>query len=429
VKDIFDSRKENILFVRTNQSSLRYQIFHFHFHSIMWFPTVWIVTSLLLYLFPQSSSSFSLPIIVAPLNYVYKTQQQKHQTHKKEFLTCTKSTVHDDESSLPSSTTKSFSSLEFAVDPYTEDSKRLILDFFGLTLYQYQKLVTLSELVVQLNEQINVVSRKDCTVPVVFGRHILPSLSLLKLRTKDNGMIHNDGNNDEESLTANIDMVTKTSSSSYLLSSPSVQSIIDVGTGGGFPGIPLAIALPNTKFVLVDSVGKKLIVVQELIQELDLPNVSTHHGRAEDMAEDILHSRTHRRAYDICVGRSVTSIPQFCSWIHNLLRQGTGTLVYILGGEVESNIIEKATMDIPMDELLEREDFSNNDKRILVFSQEMVKAIVKESGEVKQFRGSSRAPNGPNPTKRKQAKGAWSKRDPDAGPKNRGYENFKRYGY
>jgi 16S rRNA (guanine527-N7)-methyltransferase len=395
------------------------------------FTMVWIIASLVLNLFAYSSFSFTPPRKVTPFKYLHKTQQQCR--HKSEILTDEdKFKVYVDKSSSTSTTTllsssSSYTSSEFSVDPYSEESKKLILEYFGLTWNQYQKLVTLSELVVRWNERINVVSRKDCTVPVVFGRHILPSLSLLKIRIQDIGINNSDdGDNNNNIPTKNIDSVN---SSTFLLSSSSIKKIVDVGTGGGFPGIPLAIALPNTQFVLVDSVGKKLIVVQELIQELGLANVSTHHGRAEDMAEDILHSRTHRKAYDICVGRSVTSFPQFCAWIHNLLRHKTGKLVYILGGDVESSILEKVTMDIPMDTLLEHEVASDNNKRILVVSQDMVKAIVNESEGVKQFRGSPRALNGPTPNKRKQTKGAWSKRDPDAGPKKRGYENFKRYGY
>lgn len=300
------------------------------------------------------------------------------------------------------SSSESSTSTQFAMDPHSEEAKALVTNRLGLSLAQYDKLTQLAELIVSWNDRINVVSRRDCTKEVIFGRHILPSLALLVL-LKEEG------------------------SDEGLLRSSSVNNIVDVGTGGGFPGLPLAIALPDVKFVLVDSVGKKLIVVQEMIRELALDNVSIHHGRAEDMADDLLIGRTHRKAYDICVGRSVTSIPRFCFWMQDLLKEKDGKLLYIIGGELDEEVLQNVEVDIAIDDLLLQP--GSSDKRILVFPQAQVKAIARISGEVKQFRGSRRASTGPNPTKKEKVKGAWSKRDKDGAPKQRGMENFKRYGY
>ena len=80
--------------------------------------------------------------------------------------------------------------------------------------------------------------------------------------------------------------------------------IIDIGTGAGFPGIPLAIALPNTKFVLVDSLNKRLKVIDSLCEELEIDNVKTIHGRAESLG----HDKDHREKYDICVSKAVAPL-------------------------------------------------------------------------------------------------------------------------
>ena len=329
--------------------------------------------------------------------------RQHHHPHP--FRTCTKLALAQDEydNIHRDVSSESSTSTQFAMDPHSQEAIDLVTKRLGLSLAQYEKLTRLAELIVSWNERINVVSRRDCTKEVIFGRHILPSLALLAITTKEDG-------HDEA-----------------LLASSSLKNIVDIGTGGGFPGLPLAIALPNVNFVLVDSVGKKLIVVQEMIRELALDNVSIHHGRAEDMADDILISRNHRKAYDICVGRSVTSIPRFCFWMQDLLKEKDGKLLYIIGGELDEDVVQNAEVDVAIDDLLQQS--GSSDKRILVFPQTLVKAIARASGEVKQFRGSRKSAAGPNPSKREKVKGAWSKRDKDGPPKQRGMENFKRYGY
>jgi 16S rRNA (guanine527-N7)-methyltransferase len=324
--------------------------------------------------------------------------------HNHDYRTNTKLALTQDEYDKirSASSAESSTSTQFAMDPHSEEAKALVTTRLGLSLAQCDKLTQLAELIVSWNDRINIISRRDCTTEVVFGRHVLPSLALLALRKEED-------------------------SEEGLLRSSSVKNIVDVGTGGGFPGLPLAIALPDVNFVLVDSVGKKLIVVQDMIRELGLDNVSIHHGRAEDMADDLLIGRIHRKAYDICVGRSVTSIPRFCFWMQDLLKEIDGKLLYIIGGELDEEVLQNAEVDMAIDELLLQP--GSSDKRIMVFPQAQVKSIARNSGEVKQFRGSRRAAAGPNPSKREKVKGAWSKRDKDGAPKQRGMENFKRYGY
>jgi 16S rRNA (guanine527-N7)-methyltransferase len=284
------------------------------------------------------------------------------------------------------------SSVNFAMDPQSE-AARCITSRLGLSSEQHERLSHLSSLVVDWNEKINLVSRKDCRKDVVFGRHILPSIALVALpNCPFNG---------------------------------SQKKVVDVGTGGGFPGLPLAIAFPDADFCLVDSIGKKLAAVESMVDELKLPNVRVHHGRAEEMTDDI--GSRHRGAYDVCVGRSVAALPKFCFWIDELIKPRTkdeegGQLVYIIGGDIEESVLSLAKGDTPIDDLLKQEGAS--DKRILLFDQEAVASIASASGDVKQQRGRGRRKAGATRAN-KRPKGQWAKRDNS--PKQRGYEGFKRY--
>jgi len=207
--------------------------------------------------------------------------------------------------------------------------------------------------------------------------------------------------------------------------------IVDVGTGGGFPGLPLSIVLPDAEFLLVDSVGKKLKAVAEMAAELELDNITTHHGRAEQIADDPVIGRRHRRKYDICVGRSVTAMPRFCFWIQDLLKRDYGKLIYIIGGEIEKNVQSRVQLDVPIDELLGCKGAS--DKKTLILSRSDVVSIAKESGE-KKVKVSRRNKKSGDKNKKRQddegkwhnSKGNWKSRDNTA-RKERGYSNFKRY--
>jgi 16S rRNA (guanine527-N7)-methyltransferase len=269
-------------------------------------------------------------------------------------------------------------SVNFAMDPTSVEAKK-IMNHLGLSLDQHQQLAALAVLVNDWNTRINLISRKDCSKEVVFGRHILPSLALMGL---ENIMIQE------------------------------CEKVVDVGTGGGFPGLPLAIAYPDVQFTLVDSVGKKLAAVEDMAKRLELKNVQIHHGRAEALKGE----------FDMCVGRSVAAIPTFCFWVQRLLKK-KGHLVYLIGGDIDHELLEQTLDDRNVDDLL---NFGGaSDKRVLVFPQASVKKIAASSGEKLRVPINQKVALG-GKNKKKQPKGAWEKRD-NSQPKNRGYENFKRY--
>jgi 16S rRNA (guanine527-N7)-methyltransferase len=149
----------------------------------------------------------------------------------------------------------------------------LILKYFpDLTAEQIQQMGRIYELYAHWNEQINVISRKD--IEQLYERHVLHSLGIAKVTSLAAG-----------------------------------ASVLDVGTGGGFPGIPLAILFPEARFHLVDSIGKKIKVVQEVAQVLGLNNVKAEQARAEEL----------RGKYDFVVSRAVTQLGPFYSWVRNKL--------------------------------------------------------------------------------------------------------------
>jgi 16S rRNA (guanine527-N7)-methyltransferase len=146
------------------------------------------------------------------------------------------------------------------------------------------------------NSKINVISRKD--IDELYLRHVLHSLGISKV-----------------------------------VSFKPKSKILDVGTGGGFPGIPLAILFPDSKFHLVDSIGKKLKVVDGVVEELGLKNVKTTHGRAE----------TVKGEFDFIVSRAVTTMPEFVSWVktkivkkqNNEIKNG---ILYLKGGDLSEEL-------------------------------------------------------------------------------------------
>lgn len=172
----------------------------------------------------------------------------------------------------------------------------IITYFPELSKHQIENLSRLWPLYKQWNACINVISRKD--IDNLCVNHVLHSLSIAKLISFEKG-----------------------------------TRILDVGTGGGFPGIPLAIFFPEVSFHLVDSVGKKIKVVREIVKALDLQNVSYAQQRAED-------SKT---SYDFILSRAVTTLPVFYQWVHhkvdkhsrNALQNG---LIYLKGGDIAEEI-------------------------------------------------------------------------------------------
>ena len=177
-------------------------------------------------------------------------------------------------------------------------SNRLFTYFPDLTEQQKQQFEKLPELYNFWNNQINVISRKD--IDELFERHVLHSLGIAKVMSFLPG-----------------------------------ESVLDVGTGGGFPGIPLAILFPDTKFYLVDSIGKKIKVVQEVAKALGLKNLRADHLRAEQVNEK----------FDFVVSRAVTRLGEFYPWVRgkfnkdskNTLANG---ILYLKGGDLQQEITE-----------------------------------------------------------------------------------------
>ena len=182
----------------------------------------------------------------------------------------------------------------------------LILKYFPkLTDVQKERFAALPELYADWNSKINVISRKDMDNFV--EHHVLHSLAIAKV-----------------------------------IQFKTMCDILDVGTGGGFPGIPLAIMFPDANFHLVDSVGKKIKVVSDVAQQLQLTNVKTEQIRAEQLTGD----------YDFVVSRAVTDLSQFMGWIkgrfsnihYHKLRNG---VLYLKGGDIDEELApfrKKATV-------------------------------------------------------------------------------------
>lgn len=106
--------------------------------------------------------------------------------------------------------------------------------------------------------------------------------------------------------------------------------LLDVGTGGGLPGIPLAICYPQARFTLLDSIGKKVMVVEDMVSKLNLKNVEVRRGRVEEMPK--------KRSYDFVIGRAVTALPTFFKWVHNKIAKGAkhspaNGILYLKGGD------------------------------------------------------------------------------------------------
>lgn len=177
----------------------------------------------------------------------------------------------------------------------------IVLKYFAdFTEEQLQQLCKLDTLYKEWNEQINVISRKD--IDALYEKHVLHSLAIAAICPFDDG-----------------------------------AQVVDIGTGGGFPGIPLAIFFPNVNFLLVDSIGKKIKVVNEVAEGIGLKNVSTIHGRVEEIKG---------RTFDYAVSRAVAPLNDLWKWISPLIKRGQKSdelpngLVCLKGGDLTKEINE-----------------------------------------------------------------------------------------
>lgn len=168
--------------------------------------------------------------------------------------------------------------------------------FPELTPRQKEQFAALDGLYREWNEQINVISRKD--IDSLYEKHVLHSLGIARFFALQPG-----------------------------------QKVLDIGTGGGFPGIPLAIFFPETEFLLVDSIGKKIKVVSEVAAALDLRNAEALHTRAEDLKED----------FDLVVSRAVAPVLKLANWGEKKLRRDAmepSGFLLLKGGDLNEEISE-----------------------------------------------------------------------------------------
>ncbi len=229
-------------------------------------------------------------------------------------------------SSLSSSQPEVTPSFDFT--PYHES-------FTSLTPQQWDLLTDLAGYLYDWNSKVNLISRKD--ISSLVPNHIIPSLSICKVRKFVNG-----------------------------------EKVIDVGTGGGLPGLPMAIACPDAQFTLLDSNGKKMAVVEDIKNKLKLKNVRIIKSRAEEFREE----------FDFMLGRAVSAVPSFLSFSSHFLGTKPRTsdnasmksgLLYLKGGDFTQELLDAQIKEyqlFPVDQLAP----ITSDKKVLYIPQ---KEIVK----------------------------------------------------
>lgn len=189
--------------------------------------------------------------------------------------------------------------------------------FNNLSPLQYKQLAALEVLYKDWNAKINVISRKD--INNFYEHHVLHSLAIAKFIT-------------------------------FL---PNAK-ILDIGTGGGFPGVPLAIMYPQTNFFLVDSIGKKLKIIDDVSKQIGLNNVTTMHTRAEQLNDK----------YDFVMSRAVTRLDVAWGWTEPLLKPMSNHsikngLIYLKGGDISAELPNNCIIQkIPLSSMFSEPYFS-----------------------------------------------------------------------
>ena len=170
--------------------------------------------------------------------------------------------------------------------------------FPDLSEKQIEQFSKLKDLYFEWNEKINVISRKD--IDELYVKHVLHSLAIAKVMKFKEG-----------------------------------SEVLDVGTGGGFPGIPLAILFPEVQFHLVDSIAKKILVVTEVAHALELKNVKAETQRVEKL----------KSKYDFIVSRAVTQMPKFVGWVRGKIKKENinplpNGILYLKGGDLSEELAD-----------------------------------------------------------------------------------------
>ena len=180
-----------------------------------------------------------------------------------------------------------------------------IFEYFpNLSENQKKQFIQLEDLYKDWNLKINVVSRKD--IDELYVRHVLHSLGIAKIISFKDG-----------------------------------AKVLDVGTGGGFPGVPLAILYPNVNFTLVDSIGKKIKVVDEVVAGLGLSNVKTLNKRVEEI----------NGQFDFIVSRAVAAMPTFVHWVKGKIKKESiherrNGILYLKGGDLKEELKDYKTAEV-----------------------------------------------------------------------------------
>ncbi|MBZ9627399.1 16S rRNA (guanine(527)-N(7))-methyltransferase RsmG [Psychroflexus sp. CAK57W] len=198
---------------------------------------------------------------------------------------------------------------------------KLIKQYFpDLDEVQIRQFEAIADVYKDWNQKINVVSRKD--IDEIYIRHVLHSLGIAKVQEFLPG-----------------------------------SKVLDVGTGGGFPGIPLAILFPHTQFTLVDSIGKKIKVVEEVVDALGLKNVKAVNDRVENISGE----------FDFIVSRAVAVMPSFVHWVKGKIAKESrhdrkNGILYLKGGDLSEELKPYRTVEIFELSELFKEDFFDTKK-------------------------------------------------------------------
>lgn len=188
---------------------------------------------------------------------------------------------------------------------FTEFKKIIEERFPEVNDRQMEKFRMMEDLYREWNSKINVVSRKD--IDQLYRHHVLHSLCIAAFIRKNMPDVYERLRGDGP----------------YSISRPA--AILDLGTGGGFPGVPLAVMFPHAEFTLCDSIGKKITVATEVSSALGLSNVKTVNARAESLPE----------TFDFIVSRAVTSLENFMPWVKGKYAEG---ILYLKGGDLDEEI-------------------------------------------------------------------------------------------